>query len=63
MQVIAGSADKIALIGEKRGKLASVADHVMVVADGHYGRVEDSHMTIAHMICSAFMENAERFSS
>jgi D-sedoheptulose 7-phosphate isomerase len=53
----------IALVGEKRGKLATIADHVMVIDDGHYGRVEDSHMAIAHMICYAFMENAEHFSS
>jgi D-sedoheptulose 7-phosphate isomerase len=53
----------IALVGEKRGNLAAIADHLMVVDDGHYGRVEDSHMTIAHMICYAFMEHAGHFAS
>ncbi len=48
-------------MGEKRGTLAEIADHVLAVADGHYGRVEDAHMTMAHMICYAFMENTERF--
>jgi D-sedoheptulose 7-phosphate isomerase len=47
----------IALVGEKRGKLADIADHVVIIKDGHYGRVEDMHMTIAHIICYAFMEN------
>ena len=46
----------IALVGQKRGKLSEIADHVMVIDDAHYGRAEDSHMTIAHMICYAFME-------
>ena len=47
----------IALVGQKRGKLAEIADHVVVINDSHYGRAEDVHMTIAHMICYAFMEN------
>jgi D-sedoheptulose 7-phosphate isomerase len=51
----------VALVGEKRGKLAKIADHVLVIEDSHYGRVEDAHMTMAHMICYAFMENAEHF--
>lgn len=49
--------ETIALVGEKRGKLADIADHVVVIKDGHYGRVEDMQMTIAHVICYAFMEN------
>jgi D-sedoheptulose 7-phosphate isomerase len=47
----------IALVGQKRGKLADIAEHVIAIDDGHYGRVEDVHMTIAHLICYAFMEN------
>jgi D-sedoheptulose 7-phosphate isomerase len=49
--------ETIALVGEKRGKLADIAEHVLVVNDGHYGRVEDMHMAVAHIICYAFMEN------
>jgi len=49
----------IALIGGKRGELAEVADEVVVINSEHYGRVEDCHMGICHMICYAFMELAE----
>jgi D-sedoheptulose 7-phosphate isomerase len=50
----------IALLGEKRGKLAGIADHILVIEDGHYGRAEDAHMTISHMLCYAFMEQPEK---
>ncbi|HEX8061225.1 MAG TPA: SIS domain-containing protein [Cyclobacteriaceae bacterium] len=46
----------IALVGGKKGRLAEIADHVVVVDDEHYGRVEDAHMGICHMIAYAFME-------
>jgi len=46
----------VALLGEKRGKLADIADHALIIADSHYGRAEDAHMTISHMLCYAFME-------
>lgn len=46
----------IALVGNKRGALADIADIPIVVDDGHYGRVEDAHMGICHMIAYAFME-------
>jgi D-sedoheptulose 7-phosphate isomerase len=47
----------IALVGGKRGRMAEIADHVIVVADTHYGRVEDVQMNICHLLCYAFMEN------
>ena len=46
----------IVLVDGNRGRLASLADEVLVVDDTHYGRVEDFHMHIAHMICYAFIE-------
>lgn len=46
----------IALVGGKRGALADVADDVIVIESTHYGRVEDCHMHICHMICYAFVE-------
>lgn len=46
----------IALVGKKRGRLAELAQHVIVIDSCHYGRVEDSHMGICHMLCYAFME-------
>lgn len=48
----------IALVGGKRGRLAELADFSLVVDSTHYGRVEDAHMGICHMICYAFMEKA-----
>lgn len=46
----------ISLVGGKRGKLPELSDHVLVIDDTHYGRVEDAHMGICHIICYAFME-------
>jgi len=48
-----------ALVGGKRGKLAEIADVAIVVPDVHYGRAEDVHMTVCHMLCYSFMENPE----
>ena len=47
------------LVGGKRGRLAEVSDLPIVIPSEHYGRVEDAHMTICHMLCYAFMENPE----
>ncbi|MEW6301868.1 MAG: SIS domain-containing protein [Verrucomicrobiota bacterium] len=49
----------IALVGGKRGKLAQLAKQAIVINDTHYGRAEDSHMGICHMLCYAFMELPE----
>ncbi|CAL1517270.1 SIS domain-containing protein [Chitinophaga sp. MM2321] len=49
----------VALVGGKKGKLAELASQVIVVDSTHYGRVEDCHMHICHMICYAFMEREE----
>ena len=47
----------VALVGGKRGRMAEIAEEVIVINDTHYGRVEDAHMGICHMLCYAFMEN------
>jgi D-sedoheptulose 7-phosphate isomerase len=47
----------IALVGAKRGRMAEIADQVIIIKDTHYGRVEDAQMGICHMLCYAFMEN------
>jgi D-sedoheptulose 7-phosphate isomerase len=49
----------IALVGNKKGKLAEIGETVIVVDDSHYGRVEDAHMGICHIIAYAFMDNAD----
>ncbi len=46
----------IALAGSKPGGIRDIAEHVIATDDGHYGRVEDSHMLICHLLCYAFME-------
>ncbi len=46
----------VALVGAKRGRLAQIAEQVFAVNDTHYGRVEDAHMGICHLVCYAFIE-------
>src|SRR6266704_4590175 len=47
----------VALVGGKRGRMAEIAEQVLIINDAHYGRVEDAQMGICHMLCYAFMEN------
>src|SRR6266704_2532212 len=44
-------------VGGKRGRMAEIAEQVLIINDTHYGRVEDAQMGICHMLCYAFMEN------
>jgi D-sedoheptulose 7-phosphate isomerase len=46
-----------AIVGANRGRLAELAEQTIVVADRHYGRVEDVQMHILHMVAYAFMES------
>ena len=46
----------IALVGGKGGAASEIADHVLRIADTHYGRVEDVQMTICHLLAYAFVE-------
>jgi D-sedoheptulose 7-phosphate isomerase len=48
--------ETIALVGGKRGAVAPLADHLLVIEEGHYGRVEDAQMNILHMICYSVCE-------
>jgi len=49
----------LALVGAKRGRMAEIAEQVLIINDTHYGRVEDAQMGILHMLCYAFMENPQ----
>jgi len=49
-----------ALVGGRRGRLAELAEHVIVIDELHYGRVEDVQMHIYHMICYWFVECENR---
>lgn len=55
----ANGMETAALVGAKRGRLAELANQVLVVEDTHYGRVEDVQMHLLHMLCYAFMELPE----
>lgn len=48
--------ETIAIVGGRRGPMADMVDHAIVLDDLHYGRVEDAQMTILHMLCYVFME-------
>ncbi|MET6996836.1 D-sedoheptulose-7-phosphate isomerase [Chitinophaga defluvii] len=48
----------ISLVGGKVGTLGKESDYPVIIDDLHYGRVEDAHMGICHIICYAFMEDA-----
>jgi D-sedoheptulose 7-phosphate isomerase len=48
----------IILAGGEGGKISEIADKAVIIPEMHYGRVEDAHMTICHMIAFAFMENS-----
>lgn len=49
----------IALVGQKDTPLYEIADLVVSIPEGHYGRVEDAHMFICHVIAYAFIENPD----
>lgn len=49
----------IALVGAKGGRMAEIAQQVIVINDTHYGRVEDAQMGICHLVCYAFVEHPE----
>ena len=46
----------IALVSALPGKLSTIEQHVITVNSTHFGRVEDAHMGICHMLAYAFME-------
>jgi len=49
----------VALVGQKETPLYSMADQVIPIHDNHYGRVEDLHMLICHVVAYAFIENPD----
>ena len=42
----------IALLGFDGGKAVDLADHVLLFPEDHYGRIEDAHMILEHMIAN-----------
>jgi len=49
----------VAVVGAQLGRMAEIAEQVLVINDKHYGRVEDAQMGICHLLCYAFMEHPE----
>jgi len=44
--------ETIALLGFDGGKAVDLADHVLLFPEDHYGRIEDAHMILEHMIAN-----------
>ncbi len=49
-------ATTIGLIGFDGGKLKDLVDESIIVESRHYGRVEDSHLALQHLICAILGE-------
>jgi D-sedoheptulose 7-phosphate isomerase len=47
----------VAVIGGRRGRMAEIAEQVIVIGDTHCGRVEDAQMGVCHLVCYGFAEN------
>lgn len=47
----------VAVIGGRRGRMAEIAEQVIVINDTHCGRVEDAQMGVCHLVCYGFAEN------
>ena len=49
----------IALLGFDGGEVMNLADHALLFAEDHYGRVEDAHMVLEHMIANYLHDLSE----
>jgi D-sedoheptulose 7-phosphate isomerase len=47
----------VAVVGGRRGRMADIAEQVIVINDTHCGRVEDAQMGVCHLVCYGFAEN------
>ena len=45
-------ATTIGFLGFNGGKLIDMVDHCILMKSNHYGRIEDSHLILEHLICS-----------
>jgi D-sedoheptulose 7-phosphate isomerase len=50
--------DTVGLVGGNGGQLADKAEFVIRIDDDHFGRVEDAHMLICHLLCYSYMEDS-----
>jgi D-sedoheptulose 7-phosphate isomerase len=49
----------VAIVGARSGRMAEVAEQVVVINDTHYGRAEDAQMDVCHLLCYAFIDQPE----
>jgi len=49
----------VALVGARRGRMAEIAEQVIVINGTHCGLVEDAQMGICHLVCYGFVEHPE----
>lgn len=49
----------IGLLGFKGGKMKNMVDHYILYPENHYGRVEDAHMILSHMITELLADMME----
>ncbi len=49
----------IALLGFDGGEVMNLADHALLFAEDHYGRVEDAHMILEHIIANYLHDLSE----
>jgi D-sedoheptulose 7-phosphate isomerase len=48
--------DTVGLVGGNGGQVADKAEFVIRIDDDHFGRVEDAHMLICHLLCYSYMD-------
>ena len=53
----------IAFLGFTGGKAKDLADHVLLFPESHYGRVEDAHLILEHLISNYLRDLPEKGSS
>ena len=61
---VAKEADAVVIgfLGFNGGKVKNLLDHFIIFKDEHYGRIEDCHLILEHLICSILREKVESYS-
>jgi D-sedoheptulose 7-phosphate isomerase len=50
----------IGLLGFDGGKAKDMVDHYIIFEENHYGRVEDFHLILEHLICTFLKEKIDK---
>jgi len=54
-------ATTIAFLGFEGGKVKDIVDHYILFKSSHYGRLEDSHLILEHLITSYLKEKINKY--